>query len=111
MVGFTGFQSGVFSIAAKGQKKVEMIFSSRRFLQKMKERILLYYYETSGGLLFIFWRKLKTKNDISKLSDLYNQLEIEFCLLLISKIADVGNPKTPPSIALANIGPWGPPPP
>ena len=39
-----------------------MIFSSRRFLQKTNERILLYYYETSGWLVFVhfFWRKLKT---------------------------------------------------
>ena len=28
-------------------------FSSRRFLQKTNERILLYYYETSGRLVFI----------------------------------------------------------
>ena len=30
-----------------------MIFSSRRFLQKTNERILLYYYETSGRLIFV----------------------------------------------------------
>ena len=30
-----------------------MIFSSRRFLQKTNERILLYYYETSGRLVFL----------------------------------------------------------
>ena len=30
-----------------------MIFSSRRFLQKTNERILLYYYETSGRLVFV----------------------------------------------------------
>ena len=30
-----------------------MIFSSRRFLQKMNELILLYYYETSGRLVFV----------------------------------------------------------
>ena len=29
-----------------------MIFSTRCFLQKAKERILLYYYETSGPLIF-----------------------------------------------------------
>ena len=34
-------------------EKVEMIFSSRRFLQKTNERILLYYYETSGRLVFV----------------------------------------------------------
>ena len=38
-----------------------MIFSSQRFLQKTNKRILLYYYETSGRLVFVrFWRKLKT---------------------------------------------------
>ena len=30
-----------------------MICSSRRFLQKTNKRILLYYYETSGQLVFI----------------------------------------------------------
>jgi hypothetical protein len=34
-------------------------------------------------------------------------LEIEICLLIISKIADVGNPKTPPSLASANVGNGG----
>ena len=36
-----------------GVQIVEMVFSSRRFLQKTNERILLYYYETSGRLLFV----------------------------------------------------------
>ena len=31
----------------------EMIFSSRCFLQKTKERILLYYYETSSWLVSV----------------------------------------------------------
>ena len=39
-----------FQVLPKGQK---MIFSSRRFLQKMNEQILLYYYETSGQLVFV----------------------------------------------------------
>ena len=30
-----------------------MIFSSQHFLQKTNERILLYYYETSGLLVFV----------------------------------------------------------
>ena len=30
-----------------------MIFSSRRFLQKTNEQILLYYYETLGRLVFV----------------------------------------------------------
>ena len=30
-----------------------MIFSSERFLQKTDERILLYYYQTSGRLVFV----------------------------------------------------------
>ena len=34
-------------------EKVEMVFSSRSFLQKTNERILLYYYETSGRLVFV----------------------------------------------------------
>ena len=34
---------------------------------------------------------------------------MEICLLIISKTADVGNPKTPPPLASANIGIWGPP--
>ena len=48
-----------------------MIFSSRRFLQKTNERILLYYYETSGQLVFVrFQEEIEdTKKDISKLSD------------------------------------------
>ena len=33
--------------------KVETIFSSRPFLQKTNERILLYYYETLGRLVFV----------------------------------------------------------
>ena len=33
-----------------------MMFSSRRFLQKMKEHILLYYYyKTSGWLVFVLF--------------------------------------------------------
>ena len=32
-------------------EKVEIIFSSKRFLQKMNEQILLSYYETSGPLV------------------------------------------------------------
>ena len=40
---------------------MKTIFLSRRFLQTTNERILLYYYETSGWLVFVrFWRKLKT---------------------------------------------------
>ena len=30
-----------------------MNFSSQSFLQNRNERILLYYYETSGGLVFV----------------------------------------------------------
>ena len=37
----------------KGQKKSKCFFLSRRLLQKMNEQILLYYYETSGRLVFI----------------------------------------------------------
>ena len=37
----------------KGQKKSKWFFSSRRFLKKTNERILLHYYETSGGLVFV----------------------------------------------------------
>ena len=33
--------------------KVKTIFSSRRFLQNTNERILLYYYETSGRLVLV----------------------------------------------------------
>ena len=32
-----------------------MIFSSRRFLEKKNEQILLYYYETLGRLVFILF--------------------------------------------------------
>ena len=42
-----------------------MIFSSRRFLQKTNERILLYYYETSGRLVFVF-RFLEEIKDTKK---------------------------------------------
>ena len=31
------------------------MFSSRLFLQKTKEQILLYYYETSGWLVFVLF--------------------------------------------------------
>ena len=52
-----------------------MIFSSRRFLQKTNERILLYYYKTSGWLfLFVFLGKIE---DILKLTDLYDILELK----------------------------------
>ena len=52
------FKTNVFP---KGQKQLKMIFSGRRFLQKMNERVLLYYYETSDWLVFVhLWRKLKT---------------------------------------------------
>ena len=40
-------------IHGKGSEKVKMIFSSRRFLQKTNKQILLYYYETSGCLVFV----------------------------------------------------------
>ena len=33
--------------------KVEMIFLSRCFLKKTNKRIRLYYYETSGQLVFV----------------------------------------------------------
>ena len=33
--------------------KVEMIFLSRCFLKKTNKRIRLYYYETSGRLVFV----------------------------------------------------------
>ena len=42
-----------------------MIFSSRRFLQKANERILLYYYETSGRLVFV--RFLEEIEDTKKI--------------------------------------------
>ena len=32
--------------------KIEMVFSSRRFLQKMNERIQFYYYETCFSSFF-----------------------------------------------------------
>ena len=50
-----------------------MIFSSRCFPQKINKRILLYYYETSGQLVFVrFLKEIEdTKKDISKLTDLY----------------------------------------
>ena len=41
-----------------------MIFSSRRFLQKTNGRILLYYYETSGRL--VFFRFLEEIEDTQK---------------------------------------------
>ena len=49
-----------------------MIFSSRRFFQKTNARIRLYYYETSGRLVFVrfFGRKWRHQKDISKLTDL-----------------------------------------
>ena len=40
------------AVKHKRSEKVEMIFSSRRFLQKTNERILL-YYENSGWLVFV----------------------------------------------------------
>ena len=55
----------------KGQTKSKRFFSSRCFLGKTNEGILLYYHETSGGFVFVrfFLRKLKTP---TKLTDFYN---------------------------------------
>ena len=52
---------------------VEMIFSSQYFFQKTNERILFYYYETSGQLVFVcFLEEIEDSNtsDIPKLTDL-----------------------------------------
>ena len=47
-----------------------MIFSSRGFFQKTNKRIRLYYYDTSGRLVFV--RFLEEIEDAKKkLSDLY----------------------------------------
>ena len=48
--------------------KVEMIFLSRCFLKKMNKRIRLYYYETSGRLVFVcFLEEIERHHkDISK---------------------------------------------
>ena len=42
-----------------------MIFSSRRFFQKTNERIRLYYYDTSGRLVFV--RFLEEIEDAKKI--------------------------------------------
>ena len=51
-----------------------MIFSSRRFFQKTNERIRLYYYDTSGRLVFVhFSEEIEgTKKTFQKLTDLYH---------------------------------------
>ena len=37
-----------------------MIFSRRRFFQKTNKRIQLYYYDTSGQLVFVrFWEEIE----------------------------------------------------
>ena len=57
----------IFIFFAKGQKK-----SSRCFLQKMNEQILLYYYKTSGQLVFVcFLEEIEgTKKTFQNSSDL-----------------------------------------
>ena len=50
--------AGCRYVCTKRPDKIEMIFSSRRFLQKMNKRIQLYYYEIC--FCSFFWRKLKT---------------------------------------------------
>ena len=52
-----------------------MIFSSRCFLQKTNERILLYYYETSGRLVFV--RFLEEIEDTKKTFRNYLTFKLE----------------------------------
>jgi hypothetical protein len=49
-----------------------MIFLGPRFFQKTNKQIRLYYYDTSGRLVFVrFLEEIEdTKKDISKLTDL-----------------------------------------
>ena len=49
-----------------------MVFGVIDFLQKTNERIRLYYYDTSGWLVFVrFLEEIDgNKQDISKLTDL-----------------------------------------
>ena len=48
-----------------------MIFLSRRALLKTNEQILLYYYKTSGRLVFLrFLEDIEKPKDILKLTDL-----------------------------------------
>ena len=68
------FKTNVFP---KGQKQLKMIFSGRRFLQKMNERVLLYYYETSGWLIFIHF--LEEIEDTKR--TFWNHLTFRFSIL------------------------------
>ena len=52
-VSATGFLFNALGIMAKGQKNSKWLFQvSRHFLQKTNKRVLLYYYEISGLLVF-----------------------------------------------------------
>ena len=64
-----------------------MIFSSERFLQKTDERILLYYYQTSGRLVFVRFleeiedTKKTFRNDLTFSKILKVRMKLIFCLL------------------------------
>ena len=79
-----------------------MIFSSRSFLQKKDEQILLYYYETSGRLVFVrfFGGNWRHQKDISKLTDLYTaQWRRKKFRIWVDK-QWIGNPKMTPKFSI-----------
>ena len=74
-----------------------MIFLGRRFLQKTNEPILLYYYETSGGLVFVpFLEEIEdTKNTflnyltLIRLNILLNTFNCVACILVINHVVGI----------------------
>ena len=71
----TNFVFSVLRLLTKGQLISKWFFGVIDFLQKTNERIRLYYYDTSGQLVFVcFLEKIEgTKKTITKLSDLYSK--------------------------------------
>ena len=67
-------------LVSKGQKLSKWFFQVDVSSKKTNERILLYYYETSGWLVFIrFWRKSKTPK---------RHFEINWPLVMSKKVGD-----------------------
>ena len=61
-----------------------MVFSSQRFLQKMNEQILLYYYETLVQLVFVHFSEFSAddNSDGNQIFQSLNYVEVNFELAL-----------------------------
>ena len=58
------FEIQTFLAESKGQLISKWFFGFVDFLQKTNEQIRLYYYDTSGRLVFVpFWRKSTTQKN------------------------------------------------